>query len=201
VSGPASYTVVVLAGGTARRMGGGDKTALDLRAGRSLLGHLVSGLERTVPVVVVGPKRALERPVQWTREDPPGGGPLAGLAAGLAAASESEWVVVLAGDQPFAAAAVPELLRACGSRADGADGAIGVDATGRDQPLLGAYRWTVLRGILDRAGPQVRGVSMRWLLDQLSVVRLPLPEAVLLDVDDPESLARARSMLGEQTEP
>jgi hypothetical protein len=42
---------------------------------------------------------------------------------------------------------------------------------------------------------------MTWLLDGLRVVRVALPEVVLLDVDDPASLARARALLGQQSEP
>jgi molybdenum cofactor guanylyltransferase len=210
VSGPASYTVVVLAGGTARRMGGGDKTALDLGAGQSVLGRLVGELDRTVPVVVVGPERALERPVRWTREEPPGAGPVAGLAAGCAALPDSEWVVVLAGDQPFAAAGVPTVLgaaeSAAESAADGAadgavDGALAVDGTGRDQPLLAAYRRTALASALGPLGDDVAGRSMRWLVSRLTLVRVALPDDVLLDVDDADSLARARAVHRQQPEP
>jgi molybdopterin-guanine dinucleotide biosynthesis protein A len=207
VSEPALYTVVVLAGGTARRMGGGDKTALDLGAGQSVLGHLVGGLERTVPVVVVGPERALERSVRWTHEDPPGAGPLAGLAAGLAAdlaagfaalpEPESDWVVVLAGDQPFAARGVEPLLA---GRAPEVDAVVAVDAGGRDQPLLAAYRRAAVVNALAPLGSEVAGRSMSWLLDRLRVVHIPLPDVVLLDVDDPASLARARTVLREQSE-
>jgi molybdopterin-guanine dinucleotide biosynthesis protein A len=201
VSDPASYAVVVLAGGTARRMGGGDKTALDLGAGRSVLDHLVSGFEETVPVVVVGPSRTLERSVVWARESPPGGGPLAGLSAGLdrlspggrtdgaARTGDATWVVLVAGDQPFAAEAVPVLLTARGPEVDAV---IGVDPAGRDQPLLGVYRAAALRA---RLGGDVAGRSMHSLLDALTVVRVPLPGRSLLDIDDPDSLAAARAAL------
>ena len=178
-------------------MGGGDKTALDLGAGQSVLGHLVGGLEGTVPVVVVGPERALERHVRWTREEPPGAGPLAGLAAGLAAlpAPAADWVVLLAGDQPFAARGVELLLP---GRAPEVDAVVAVDAAGRDQPLLAAYRVAAVVSVLAPLGSEVSGRSMSWLLDRLRIARLPLPEEVLLDVDDPGSLRRARAVLGEQ---
>ena len=123
-------------------MGGGDKTALDLGAGRSVLDHLVSGLDTSVPVVVVGPRRPLERSVRWAREPPPGGGPRRpGSRPGSrrlapSTARRAEWVVVLAGDQPFAAAG----RRPCCSadaRTPEVDAVVGVDAAGRDQPLLG----------------------------------------------------------------
>jgi molybdopterin-guanine dinucleotide biosynthesis protein A len=207
MSGPASYAVVVLAGGTARRMGGGDKTALDLGAGRSVLDHLVSGFERTVPVVVVGPSRPLERPVRWTRESPPGGGPLAGLAAGLAAldadgqgtggpdgavrSGQPTWVLAVAGDQPFAADAVPTLLAALGP---GVEAVVATDPSGRDQPLLAAYRAATLR---ERLPAAASGRSMRSLLDILSVTRVRVSTRAVLDIDDPESLDRARRALAD----
>src|SRR5512144_2107484 len=107
--------VVILAGGTSRRWGGHDKTAL-LLAGRPMLRHVVDGvLPDAVPPAVVAPAahparaeiepaaRSAARRVIWTREHPPGGGPLAGLAAGLAAldgldAALDGVVLALAGD-------------------------------------------------------------------------------------------------------
>ena len=193
MSEPASYSVVVLAGGTSRRMGGVEKTALDLGAGRSVLDHLVSGLDPVVPVVLVGPERALERSVTWTREQPPGGGPLAALAAGLSALPEhaADWVVALAGDQPFAAEAVAALLAA---RTPDLDAVLGVDDRGRDQPLLAAYRRAAALAELTPLGPALAGRAMAWLTDRLRVGRVPLPADLTLGVDDPEALARARRL-------
>jgi molybdopterin-guanine dinucleotide biosynthesis protein A len=192
---PASYTVVLLAGGTSRRMGGGDKTALELGAGRTVLGHLVSDLDTDVRVVVVGEERPLERSVTWAREEPPGGGPLAALAAGLAvvmATQGSEWTMVLAGDQPYAAGAVPDLLAAIGPEVDAV---VGVDAAGRDQPLLAAYRCeSAARAIAELPGG-VRGRPARLLLESLRVRRIALPGETGLDVDDADGLARARRLL------
>jgi molybdopterin-guanine dinucleotide biosynthesis protein A len=197
VSEPASYAVVVLSGGSSRRLGGGDKTALDLGAGRSVLDHLVSGLDTSVPVVVVGPGRPLERSVQWARERPPGGGPVAGLAAGLEVARRGlpdlAWVVVLAGAQPFAAAGLPVLLAA---RVAGADAVVGLDLDGRDQPLLAAYRAPRLAAQLDG---DLAGRSMRSVLAGLVVVRVALPARSCLDIDDEESLNRARAEFGNET--
>jgi molybdopterin-guanine dinucleotide biosynthesis protein A len=197
VPGPASYAVVVLAGGTSRRMGGGDKTALDLGAGHSVLGHLVRALGPSVPLVIVGPHRALEREVLWARESPVGGGPLAGLAAGLVAldapAGSAEWVVALAGDQPFAAEAVPDLLAAADGAGPEVDAVVGTDADGRLQPLLAAYRRGVLR---DRLHGPSAGSSMHSLLDRLAIRPVTLPARALLDVDDPAALDVARRAVG-----
>src|SRR5881409_3827494 len=78
--------VVVLAGGGSRRLGR-DKLAEDLD-GRPVLRALLDGVRAVAPdaeVVVVGPPGRAVAGAIVVREDPPGGGPVAGLAAGLAA--------------------------------------------------------------------------------------------------------------------
>ena len=192
---PASYTVVVLAGGTSRRMGGGDKTALELSAGRTVLGHLVSSLDKSVGVVVVGEARPLERSVTWAREEPPGGGPLAALAAALETVSAghgSEWLVLLAGDQPFAGDAVPDLLAGLGPEVDAV---VGVDDEGRDQPLLSAYRCAAVRRVLTGWPEGVSGRAVRSLLAELRVRRVAVPPESARDIDDAAGLETARRIL------
>lgn len=190
--------IVVLAGGTSVRMGGGDKTALDV-GGLPILLRLLRGLP-PVPTVVVAAAPTAPLPdelahVAWTREDPPGGGPAAGLAAGVAALPAGvDVVVALAGDQPFAAPAVPRLVAAL--RTDEAAGAVlGVDADGRPQPLLAAYRAAELARVL----PQVRsGDSIRSALAAIPRAFLTLGPAECLDVDNSEDLALAREIVHEQ---
>jgi molybdopterin-guanine dinucleotide biosynthesis protein A len=185
----ASHAVIVLAGGASRRFGGGAKTDADL-AGRSVLERVLDGLPPGGDVVVVGPTRPLPG-VRFVREEPPGGGPAAGVAAGLAAVGAGV-VVVLAGDLPFAARAVPRLLAAlAGAAAGGAvDGAVGIDPAGVRQPLLGAFRAAALGGALvDPAGR-----SMRSVLAGLSLVEVPLDARESLDVDTAADLEAARDV-------
>lgn len=193
--------VVVLAGGTSVRLGGGDKTALDV-GGLPILVRLLSGLP-VVPTVVVAPPPATALPgalahVRWTREDPPGGGPAAGLAAGFAALPGGlDVVVVLAGDQPFAATAVPRLVAALRASDEAVDAVLGVDGAGRPQPLLAAYRATAL----GRALPRVRnGDSIRSAIAGIARAFLELAPTEHLDVDNSEDLARAREIAGEWAE-
>jgi molybdopterin-guanine dinucleotide biosynthesis protein A len=197
------YAAVVLAGGTSRRWGGIDKTAADL-AGRPVLAHVVQGLPADLPVVVVGPAghpfADLADParVRWTREDPPGGGPVAGLAAGLAALrsagfEDGDDVVLLAGDLPDAGSAVPRLLAALRepAAAEPVDVAVGVDPQGRRQPLLAAYRLAPLRAVLaaDAArGLPTGGRAMRELLGRLRVREVPVSAAEAFDLDTPADL-------------
>src|SRR3954469_15553631 len=75
------FAAVVLAGGAARRMGGADKPALPV-AGQSMLIRVLAAVHDADPRVVVGlvpPDLPVQ--VHSTREDPPGGGPVAAAAA------------------------------------------------------------------------------------------------------------------------
>lgn len=98
--GPAApYDAVVLAGGAARRLGGADKPGLRV-GGRPLLDRVLAACATATTTVVVAEPRRTARPVEWAREEPPGGGPLAALDAGLRHVS-AEHVVVLSADLPF----------------------------------------------------------------------------------------------------
>jgi molybdopterin-guanine dinucleotide biosynthesis protein A len=173
---------LVLAGGAGRRLGGVVKADVAL-AGRSLLDRALDGTREARHVVVVGPA-ALARPGAPTvREDPPLGGPVAGIAAGLdallvaAGTTPPDQVLVLACDMPFAAAAVPALRRALARGT--ADGAVLVDADGRRQPLAGVYRASSLARAVDtcRADGGVRGRSVRSLVAALDLVEVLDPVA------------------------
>ncbi|MFF7447542.1 MULTISPECIES: NTP transferase domain-containing protein [unclassified Streptomyces] len=137
-----AYDVVVLAGGAARRLGGADKPGVRV-GGRALLDRVLAACADARTTVVVADPRPTARPVTWAREDPPGGGPLAALGAGLDHTTAPD-VVVLSADLPFLAAdTVRHLLTAL--RTTGAEGALLADAEGRDQPLVAAYRASALR--------------------------------------------------------
>src|SRR5688500_10211450 len=91
---------VVLAGGTAARLGGADKAAIE-HAGRTFLEHALAAVVAAGEVVVVGGQVPTSRPVTFVREDPPLGGPVAGLAAGRRVlAREPDLLLVLAVDMP-----------------------------------------------------------------------------------------------------
>jgi molybdopterin-guanine dinucleotide biosynthesis protein A len=90
-AGGLRFDAVVLAGGRARRLGGVSKPDVVV-GGRRLLAHVLDAVGASGPsgaasrTVVVGPP-GLDVPagVVRTLEDPPDGGPVAGLSAGLAA--------------------------------------------------------------------------------------------------------------------
>jgi molybdopterin-guanine dinucleotide biosynthesis protein A len=182
---PPSPTVdaaVVLAGGHARRMSGVDKAMLVVD-GIPLL-HRVLAAVGDVPVVVVGPQRPVPVEVRWTREEPAGGGPVAGLAAGLAALDlpSSALVAVLAADLAALTSSTLARLRVEGVEGDGA---VLVDEDGREQWLISAWRLGALRAAMpaDPAGRSLR--SVLGALDPARVTALP---GECADVDTPADL-------------
>ncbi|MEV0728560.1 NTP transferase domain-containing protein [Polymorphospora sp. NPDC050346] len=77
------YAAVLLAGGAARRMAGVDKPAVPV-GGRPMRDRVLAAVADAHPRIVVGPPDGLPAGVLTAREDPPGSGPVAALAAGLA---------------------------------------------------------------------------------------------------------------------
>lgn len=179
-----TFDAVVLAGGAARRLGGVDKPAVAV-AGVPLLHRVLAACRAAGTVVVVGPRRDLPPAVVQVREDPPGGGPVAALRAGLPQV-RAQWVAVLAADLPFlTGAALHELLAA----AAGHDGALLVDDQGRDQVLCGVWD----RARLAAALAAVDSPRIRDVLAGLDPVRrgTTVQPAPWLDCDTDMELERA----------
>jgi molybdopterin-guanine dinucleotide biosynthesis protein A len=159
------YATIVLAGGGARRLGGRDKPALSV-GGRPMLRRVLDAVAGASVRIVVGPVRPeLPADVVQLSERPPGGGPVAALAAGLAAVGDVEFVAVLAADLPFLTTADVDALRSAAATGDH-DGAVLVDADGRRQWLCGVWRSGALRRRVAELGPPA-GQSMRALMSGL----------------------------------
>ncbi|MBP6997171.1 MAG: NTP transferase domain-containing protein [Phycicoccus sp.] len=181
-SPPGEVTVVVLAGGESRRFGS-DKLGA-LLAGTTVLDRLVDALPATWRVVLVGPRRDLTRAaVEWVREEPPGGGPSAGILAG-SACSTTDMTVVVAGDMPYAAAALPVLVKALAEAGEDVQAAVGVDDDGHANPLLAAYRTAALRQALPEPA---HGTPAKRLL-AMGHVTVPIGGRISRDVDTPGDL-------------
>lgn len=191
-------TALVLCGGGARRFGA-DKLVQPL-GGTTVLGHLLAGLPTDWPVVGVGAERAVERAVTWVREDPPDGGPLAGIAAGMAHVT-TDLVVVVGGDMPFAgptaallasslASALTSSLGDRGTASQGLAAATARLGDGRAHPLLTAYATEAVRAALP---PDPAGARARLLLDRIPHLLVEVDADDLLDVDTPAALEVARA--------
>ncbi|MEW2443059.1 molybdenum cofactor guanylyltransferase, partial [Micromonospora marina] len=116
------YAAIVLAGGAARRMGGVDKPARAV-GGRSMLHRVLGAVADADQRIVVGSSGPAPEGVRTTREEPPGGGPVAATAAGLALLDPgTTTVAVLAADLPLlTTAAVAGLRRALAAPTAGPD--------------------------------------------------------------------------------
>jgi molybdopterin-guanine dinucleotide biosynthesis protein A len=190
-----SFDGIVLAGGAGRRLGGIDKPALAV-GDRQLLDIALGALDTAESIIVVGPTiptKATSQPVRWTREDPPGGGPVAALATALPLVTAAA-VVVLAADLPFVTAtAIARLRSARGS----ARGVVAVDADGRDQLLVACYDTAALREAIPSpaAGASMRSV-LRGMQTGAEVRRVDLggDPPVVWDCDTPSDLMRAKEL-------
>ena len=190
------YDAVVLAGGAGSRLGGLDKPAL-LIDGVSLLDRVCAAAAGAGRTVVAGPRRDTARDVVWVREQPPGGGPVAGLAAALPLV-RADVIVLLAADLPFVTRHWAERLVAELGDAD-ARAAVAVDADGRDQYLLAAYRVDALRAGLAALGDPA-GASLRRLVQPLAPHRVPADADAVFDCDTWTDVRGARSRSGRMGE-
>lgn len=195
------HDAVVLAGGRAARLGT-PKPGVVV-GGRPLLEHALAATRGARRTVVVGPED-LAAPGRYalTREDPPFGGPVAGIAAGLAALPDdgaAPWVLVLACDVPGAARAVPALLDAARRRTHDEAGVLAV-RDGREQWLVGLYERAALDAALD-ALPTVHGASVRRLLADLPVLGVPDDDGATDDVDTWEDAREHDRRLGADARP
>lgn len=206
-----TLAALVLAGGSARRLSGTPKPLL-LVADRPLLVHVARAALRVAadPIVIVGPSEQAamlrDRTVEalpWTRERPPGGGPVAAIAAGLTLlADQPGWqesddalVLVLAGDAPRVGEVLGTLQEAAhAALADGLDGAV-CTVAGHDQLLASCVRVAALR---DAIGDDVQDRSLYDVVGVLRLAAVPVDASSLLDADTWDDLVRLRTMAEEE---
>ncbi len=192
----ADRCVIVLAGGSGRRMGAAAKPMLPVAGGTMLSRVLDAGTGSRIRVVVGPPELSVPLGVGQARERPVGGGPVAGLAAGLSALGPADdliprEVAVLGCDLPFLTADALDRLGDALTRT-GAHVAVYRDRAGRRQLLCGLWWEPVLRSVLPG---DPHGAPMRSLFAGLHVAELdhtgtgPPP---WYDCDTPEELATAR---------
>lgn len=223
---PATHCIV-LAGGEGRRLGGASKADVSI-GGRRLLERVVAGVRPFVAgrIVAVAPDSVDVPPgVLRTLEDPPAGGPLAGIDAGLKALGASADSVgapvgsppVAPGSAAFAAGSAGEpaagardmvfvfavdtpqagaLAPRLAAAARGRDGAV---VFGGDPPfcqcLQAIYRIEALRAAIQEAG-RPRNKGVRRTLGGLDLAEVPASADECRDVDTPEDLSWWSEALG-----
>lgn len=190
----AGMTGLVLCGGSSRRLGR-DKALVPL-GGRALVDRVVARLREVCGQVLLAvgddPQRLAGRGDATVLDEPSGAGPLAGVAAGLAAAP-TRAVAVCGVDHPDIA---PSLLAELASLASGGDAAVPV-VHGWPQPLHAVWTTTALpavRAYLAAGQRSVRGVLDRldWVAADRDVWAPHDPVArFAADVDTPQQLAAA----------
>ena len=199
----ADVAAIIVGGGGGERLGGVSKPDLTLGGVRLIdrvCGVLVEACGAGCVAVVPSTVRVPEG-VMRTLEDPPSGGPLAGIDAGLRAlgVDDDVLVVVVSVDAPGLAGSVPALLGSpLGSDSEGRI-AVGGDPEPFDQYLMGVYRAGALRRILDEAVAalgSVRGVGVRRVLRALALERVSVDADVCRDIDTPEDVAWWQDLLG-----
>lgn len=195
---PDSIAGVILAGGRATRMGGGDKPLLDL-AGRSMLGHVVARLSPQVARLALNangdPSRFAAFNLCVLADTVPNHpGPLAGVLAGMdwAAALGFSCVITVAGDTPFlphdlaARLSVGPFTIAASPDAEG---------TLRQHPTVGLWP-TALRDDLRAALMQGERKVGRWAMENgaqnVEFHERPDP---FFNVNTPEDLRQATARL------
>lgn len=192
----------ILAGGRATRLGGRAKPLVAIDGqGTTILDRQLAVLAPRVDelLIAVAPGRTLPAPpqVRFVEDAAPGAGPLAGIAAALAAC-RAPWLLVVAGDLPQLVGPLVELLIArC---ADGFD-AVAPRVRGLPEPLLACYHARVAPIAAARLAAGRRktsgllteeGLAVRWL-DEPELRAADPTLASFADIDTPADLAGFRT--------
>jgi molybdopterin-guanine dinucleotide biosynthesis protein A len=174
-----------------------------------LLSRALDATGSATATVVVGPSRDLLAGVSTAQEQPPGGGPVAAVAAGLSKlavndtvdtvdtvdmADAVDMVVVLACDMPLVdEAAVHRLVFELAAHAD-ADAVLYVDDDARRQYLAAAYRRAPLTAAIAAEG-EPSGASMRAVVARLTVTEIAAHPDLTLDCDTWPDVERTRQIM------
>ncbi len=188
---------VVLAGGLAQRMGGGDK-CLQLLAGRPLLAHLLDRLLPQVAAVAINANGDPARFQAFGLPVLPDGiagnpGPLAGLLAGMEWAREqhpsARLLLSLPGDGPFPPHDLVARLLAGGHGQQ----PVCAQSDGRLNPVVGLWPVSLyddLRSTLMHS--DMRKVAL-WA-ERHGLQRVDFPAPALFNINRPEDIAEAERL-------
>jgi molybdopterin-guanine dinucleotide biosynthesis protein A len=194
---------LLLAGGQARRMGGGDKCLLEL-GGRQMMAHAIERLRpQAAPLVISAngdPRRFATFGLPVVADVVPGfAGPLAGILSGMAwlreAAPRVEWLATAATDSPFFPRdlVVQLLAAALDERAE----VVFAASDGRTHPVFALWHLS-LREELARAMSQENERKIDRFAERHRVTTVSFPNEGLdpfFNINRPEDLAEAAQLL------
>lgn len=189
---------VILAGGQARRMGGGDKGLLRL-GGSTILRHVI---DRFAPQVAGLALNANGNPDRFSKIGLPViadsiddfAGPLSGVLAGLdwAAGQDATHIVTAAADTPFFPCdLVPQLCLA--AEKAGVEMALAATPDGR-HPTFGLWPVALRENLRDALSGGLRKVILWTDSHGAAIAEFP-DNAAFFNVNTPDDLAQAEAML------
>ena len=190
-----STTAAIIAGGSARRFGGRDKSRLIVH-GRTIIVRQVEILQRVAAdVLVVAPdsSRFSDLPVRVVPDRLAGLGAIGGIDAALHAAA-GDFVVTIACDLPFLTS---ELLVRLTDLAAGHDGALVRTVRGLE-PLVACYRIQArdkVAAFIERGGRRASDLARVLDLAELTSPELDTfgdPAELLQNVNTPDDYARVQ---------
>lgn len=180
-------SALILAGGKATRFGGIAKHELVVD-GQTIFERQVSVLAPRVAEIIVSSPRDIAG-YRTVRDSVEGAGPLAGIAAGLAAC-RTPWLLVVAGDMPYITGELIEVLLGGAGREDAID-AVGIRVGGLPEPLVCVLHRRVLPVVVGRIASRDLKAS-RLLTDASLRVHwiVEVNPSALRNINAPEDLRR-----------
>lgn len=181
MSAPSNAAALILNGGKARRMGGADKSRIQVE-GKSIVHRQCDLLSQRFEACAMAGKTIdipTDLPLHALGDRVGGLGPVDGIASGLAWSPEP-WLFVVASDMPYLSLPLIDALLA--AREEKSD-IVCVDCAGRAQPLFALYHRRLLPTLDARLGAGLLRASelLQSPPEGVSVTRLP--EAVAREMD------------------
>ncbi len=180
---------LILAGGKSSRLNYVDKLELKINNDKILDLVIQNGVNN---IYVVGDKRPTKINVYWINDLTKDGGPGVGVWSGLQNI-KSEYVLILAGDQPFIGQYIHELCQ----KATG-NGSWLVDSHGVGQPLASCVKVSALKSSLEETGGV--NVSLSQILGKMDLVSITVADEIVQDLDTWADVARVMRESGNMTE-